>query len=141
MSTITIKQANDINKVLEKEIYQWLAQLKNELPELLKDFIMSEYHEQNSSSALYKRQYRILNSVMSSNIKKAGNTYSMEIYLDSDKLSYDPSLWGAAYPSDSVDVSDGWFWYTFLNSIGEGGTYDIFQKFKSYIGEKSLIHT
>ncbi|WP_125140601.1 hypothetical protein [Clostridium transplantifaecale] len=141
MSTITIKQANDINKVLEKEIYQWLAQLKNELPELLKDFIMSEYHEQDSSSALYKRQYRILNSVMSSNIKKAGNTYSMEIYLDSDKLSYAPSLWGAAYPSDSVDVSDSWFWYTFLNSIGEGGTYDIFQKFKSYIGEKALIHT
>lgn len=141
MSLITIKQTNELNKVLEKQIYQWLTKLKKELPELLKDFIMSDYHVVSTSPELYKHQYQLLNSVLSSNIKKNRNTYSLEIYLDPDKISDNSSIWGTVYPSGTVQVTDSQFWYAFLNSLGEGGTYDIFQKFKSFVGEKAFVHT
>lgn len=140
MALITIKHTNELNKFLEKIIYQWLTKLKKELPELLKDFIMSDYHVQSASPDLYKHQYQLLNSVISGNIKKNRNTYSLEIYLDPDKISDNPSIWGTVYPSGTVPVTDSQFWYAFLNSIGEGGTYDIFLKFKSYIGEKTFPH-
>lgn len=153
-----LKNSSDIQKALKQKLYLWMCNIKERLPEYLREFIMSEYYDQYTPSSLYDRQYRILEAIMTSEIKDIGNGYEFEIYLDPTKVSYDPSFWtshGVTYykKGDSADtvfrnmangihgysnfgVTSGKFWEKFLNEKGEGGIYDLFVNFKQYMGNK-----
>ena len=160
-----INNERDLEKLLEIRIIEWLKQLQNDLPELLKDYIISEYYEQYTPSDLYERQYRILKSILASSIKKTGRTYYLDIYLDPKKISYDPSIWGyvsrsgvsysylkgdssetvfqnmanGVHGSVEFGTTDGRFWEAFLKSLGYGGVYNIFEKFKKQIGKNCMV--
>lgn len=149
-------QLKNLDSFLLKQVVNKYKELQIKLPEYLKEFIYSEFYNKYTPSDLYDRQYRIIDAIMVSNIKVSGVTVSMEIYLDPDKASYDPSIW--YYPSGaftyikgddteevwdnmrngvhgSVDfgVTDGDFWQAFVNSVKHGGMYDLFQDFKRYL--------
>lgn len=153
-----IKNTNDLQALLKKKMYLWMCDIQKKLPEYLEEFIYSEYYKQYTPSEYYDRQYRILNAIMTSEIKDLGTGYSFELYLDPDKVSYDPSLWithGVSYyrkgddantvfrnmakgihGSTDFGVTPGRFWEKFLQEIGEGGIYDIFINFKKYLGTR-----
>lgn len=160
-----INNEKELKKILEAKVVQWLKQLQNDLPTLLHDFIMEDYYKQYIPSDLYERQYRILKSIMTSSIKKTGNVYYLDIYLDPSKVSYDPSIWGykiaggvsygfikgdtpetvfqnianGIHGKVEFGVTEGRFWKDFLNAVGHGGVYDIFKKFRAVIQTKSNI--
>jgi hypothetical protein len=160
--TTFIKDNAALQKVLKQQLYKWLLDMKEKLPKYLEEFIMSEYYDQYTPSDLYERQHRIIEAIMTSNIKDIGNGYEFEIYLDPSKVVYDPSFWtshGVTYyiKGDSADdvfhnmangihgstefgVTSGRFWETFLEEIGEGGIYDIYQSFKKYLGDKCNLN-
>ena len=157
-----IKNNADLQKVLKQQLYKWLSDVKARLPKYLEEFIMTEYYDQYTPSSLYERQYRILEAIMTSDIKDIGNGYELEIYLDSTKVSYDPSFWtahGVTYykKGDSADdvfnnmangihgntefgVTSGRFWETFLEEIDEGGIYDVFVGFKKFMRDKCHLN-
>lgn len=156
MATV-IRSNKDLQKVLKKQLYKWMVDIKEKLPDYLEEFIMSEFYDQFTPN-MHKRQFRILEAIMTSEIRDIGNGYEFILYLDPDKVSYDPSFWtsyGVTYyiKGDSADdvfrnmangvhgssefgVTSGRFWEKFLEEIGEGGIYDIFVAFKKYLGNK-----
>lgn len=157
MSATYLKNNNNIKKALKRQLFTWMHDLKEKLPDYLEEFIMSEYYEQYSP-VMHERQFRILSAIMTSDIVDVGDGYEFEIYLDPDKVSYDPSFWtshGITYymrgdnadavfhnmangihGSKDIAVTSGRFWNEFLNEIGEGGIYDIFVDFKKYFESK-----
>ncbi|WP_099467735.1 hypothetical protein [Konateibacter massiliensis] len=158
--TKTIKNNNDLQKVLKKQLYKWMVNIKEKLPDYLEEFIISEYYDQYSPK-MYERKFRILEAIMTSEIRDIGNGYEFELYLDPTRVSYDPSFWtshGVTYyiKGDDADdvfrnmsqgihgstefgVTSGRFWEKFLDEIGEGGIYDIFKSFKKYLSDKCKI--
>ncbi|MEY8352608.1 hypothetical protein AALB39_04535 [Lachnospiraceae bacterium 54-53] len=146
----------ELNSFMLKLTVRKYKELQIKLPEYLKGFIYSEFYNKYTPSDLYDRQYRIIDSIMVSNIKVSGVTVSMEIYLDPDKVSYDPSIWyypsGAftyikgddsetvfenmrqgIHGSSDFEVTDGDFWQAFVDSVNHGGIYDLFADFKRYL--------
>lgn len=160
--TTFIKNNADLQKVLKQQIYRYMVIIKEKLPVYLEEFIMSEFYDQYTPSALYNRQYRIISAIMASNIKDIGNGYEFEIYLDPTAVSYDPSFWtshGVTYYQKGDDADDvfrniaqgihgstefgvtsGRFWEKFLNEIDEGGIYDIFIGFKKFMRDKCHLN-
>jgi hypothetical protein len=163
MATVYGKSMADLGKFMEKQIISWLIETGDKLHGYLKDFIYSEYYGQYIPSEYYERQYRIVDAITVTSIKKVGNTYYLEIYLDPSKVSYDSSVWydkGAGTwnyikGDTSEDVFNliangihGWeensqtsgrFWESFLESIGHGGIYDLFEDFKKSLNGKGLL--
>lgn len=156
MATV-IKNNKDLQKALKQQLYKWMVQIKDKLPNYLEEFIMSEFYDQFTPQ-MYEREFRILSAIMTSEIRDIGNGYEFKLYLDPTSVSYDPSFWtshGVTYyiKGDSADdvfrnmangvhgssefgVTSGRFWEKFLEEIGEGGIYDIFVAFKKYLGNK-----
>ncbi|EXG87852.1 hypothetical protein K413DRAFT_4753 [Clostridium sp. ASBs410] len=155
MATI---RPEDLNSFFLKQIINKYKELQLKLPEYLKGFIYSEFYNKYTPSDLYDRQYRIIDAIMTSSIKVSGDTVSMEIYLDPDKASYDPSIWyypngaftyikgddsatvfenmrNGIHGSPDFGVTDGDFWQAFVDSVSRGGIYDLFQDFKKYLSD------
>lgn len=151
------------NMVEQQLIIKWMQNLSIKLPEYLKEFIMSEYYGQYVPSEYYERHYRIIDAITVTSIKKIGNTYEMSIYLDPSKVSYDPAVWydkknnswnyikgtpskdvfdliaQGIHGSPEFGQTDGRFWDSFLDSVGHGGIYDLFEEFEKYLNGKGLL--
>lgn len=149
---------SEIDAYVIKMVITKYKELQVKLPEYLKQFIYSEFYNQYTPSDLYERQYRIIDAIMVSNIKMSGKSISMEIYLDPDRVKYDPSVWfnqgtglwtpiqGDAaevvfdnmrhgiHGTEDIAVTDGDFWQAFIDSVSHGGIYDLFDNFKKYLG-------
>lgn len=154
----------ELNAFMEKKMLLWLTKVQAQLPQYLEKFIYSEYYDQYQPTDLYERQYRIIEAIMVSSIKKVGNTYTISIYLDPNKVSYDPSLWydtrlnswGVINGDTSEDVfnlmangihgtiengqTEGRFWEAFVESVNHGGIHDLFEDFKRYLGGKGILN-
>lgn len=156
-----IRNNNDLIKAGKQLIYGQMLVIQKKLPEYLKEYIMSEFYGQYSPT-MHERKFRILEAITSSEIIDVGNGYELEIYLDPNKVSYDPSIW--TYPDGSTSYkhgddpltifnnmangihgfignprpyqTEGRFWEEFLNAIGHGGVYDMFIGFKKFIASK-----
>lgn len=155
---VNLKNAGIIQTILKESAYEWICGIKEKVPVYLREFIQSEYYDAYTPSSLYERQYRILEAIMTSEVRDIGNGYEFKIYLDASKVSYNPSFWsshGVTYyrkgnDADTVfhnmargihgapkfNITSGRFWERFLTEIGEGGIYDIFVGFKAYLERK-----
>lgn len=157
-----IRNNADLVKAGKQLIYKQMLVLQKKLPDYLEQYIMSEYYDQYTPTGMYERQYRILLAITSSEIIDTENGYKLEIYLDPNKVSYNPSVW--TYPDGATSYiqgddpltvfrnismgihgfignprpyqTEGRFWEEFLNAIGHGGTYDMFVGFKRFIASK-----
>ena len=80
----------------------------------------------------------------------------MEIYLDPERASYDPSIWyypngsftyikgddtetvfenmrNGIHGSPDFGITEGDFWRAFVDSVSLGGIHDLFLEFKNYL--------
>jgi hypothetical protein len=159
-----IRNNADLIKAGKQLIYKQMLILQKKLPDYLEQYIMSEYYDQYTP-VMYERSFRILAAITSSEIVDVGIGYQLEVYLDPNKVSYDPSVW--AYPDGATSYiqgddpltvfnnmangihgfignprpyqTEGRFWEEFLNAIGHGGVYDMFVGFKRFIASKGYL--
>jgi len=153
-------QLKDLDSFLLKKVVDKYKELQVKLPTYLKEFIYSEFYDKYTPE-MYERQYRIIDAIMVSNIKMSGKTISMEIYLDPSKVSYDPATWrnpitgtessihgdtvedvwdlmrSGIHGQESIAVTDGDFWQSFVDSVNHGGIYDLFADFKKYLSSNA----
>ena len=93
MATV-IKSMSDLTKILESRIQQALKMTQQEIFEIVQQHITDYYKEpvfRNGTSAipmLYDRTYRLLNSLIKTDIVKTNGTISCSVEIDPDYLNY-----------------------------------------------------
>ena len=93
MATI-IKSMSDLTKILESRIQQALKMTQQEIFEVIQQHITDYYKEpvfRNGTSAipmLYDRTYKMLNSLIKTDIVKSGGTISCSVEIDPNYLDY-----------------------------------------------------
>lgn len=93
MTTI-IKSMSDLTRILESRIQQALKMTQQEIFEVIQQHITDYYKEpvfRNGTSAipmLYDRSYKLLNSLIKTDIAKSGGTISCSVEIDPNYLNY-----------------------------------------------------
>lgn len=93
MATV-IKSMSDLTKILESRIQQALKMTQQEIFEVIQEHITDYYKEpvfRNGTSTiplLYKRSYKLLNSLIKTDIVKSGGTISCAVEIDPNYLNY-----------------------------------------------------
>lgn len=101
MPTI-IKNINDLNKILEQRVTMAMKMAQKDINECIQESINEYYKEKvfwggtSSIPKIYSRTYKLLNSLVKTDIVKNGNVLSCEVKIDEDYLNYQ-------YPG-----TDGW---------------------------------
>lgn len=99
-----VKNFKDIQKHLDKRITYALKQTQQIVYNVIQDFIRQYYEEKvffdgttmSSIPNVYDRTFSFFNSLVKSEIKKNGNLYYCEVYIDQDQLDY--------YAHDGLEV-------------------------------------
>ena len=92
--TQIIKSMNELNKILESRIKKALELTQNEIFKVFQKYITEYYKEpvfRDGTSAIpkiYNRTYRLLNSLIKTNIIKNGNVLSCIVEIDPNYLDY-----------------------------------------------------
>lgn len=90
-----IKSMNDLNKILESRIKQALKITQNEIFKVFQKHIAEYYKEpvfRDGTSAIpkmYDRTYKLLNSLIRTDVVKNGNTLSCSVEIDPNYLNYE----------------------------------------------------
>jgi hypothetical protein len=125
MATTYGKSIKDVEKFLEQKVIYALKQTQNEVYKVIQDFIRKYYDEQvfydgnvmTNKPKYYERTFQFFNSLVKSEIKKNGNTYWCEVYIDPTQLDY--------YAHDGIEVLEminrGYHADTSMNN---GSTYN-----------------
>lgn len=93
MATV-IKSMSDLAKILESRIQQALKMTQQEIFEVIQQHITDYYKEpvfRNGTSAipmLYDRSYKLLNSLIKTDIVKLGSTLSCSVEINPNYLNY-----------------------------------------------------
>lgn len=89
-----IKNINDLNRLLEQRACLALKQTQKIVYECIQESINEYYSEKvfrggtSNQPLLYSRSYKLLNSLVKTNIVKYGNSISCEVKIDEDYLRY-----------------------------------------------------
>ncbi len=90
-----IKSMNDLTKILESRIQQALKMTQQEIFKVFQEHITDYYKEpvfRNGTSAIpmmYDRTYKMLNSLIKTDIVKNGNVLSCSVEIDPNYLNYE----------------------------------------------------
>lgn len=93
MATV-IKSINDLSKIIEQRATMALKMAQKEIGECIQESIDEYYKEKvfrGGTSAIpliYERTYKLLNSMVKTEIVKNGNTLSCEVGISDDYLNY-----------------------------------------------------
>ena len=91
---IVIRSMNDLTKILESRIQQALKMTQQEIFKVIQEHITDYYKEpvfRNGTSAipvLYSRSYKLLNSLIKTDIVKSGSIISCTVEIDPNYLNY-----------------------------------------------------
>lgn len=91
---IVVKSMSDLTKILESRIQQALKMTQQEIFEVIQQHIRDYYKEpvfRNGTSAipmLYDRSYKLLNSLIKTDIIKSGGTISCSVEINPNYLDY-----------------------------------------------------
>lgn len=91
---IVIKSMSDLTKIIESRIQQALKMTQQEIFEVIQQHITDYYKEpvfRNGTSAIpmiYDRTYKLLNSLIKTDIVKSGGTISCSVEIDPNYLDY-----------------------------------------------------
>lgn len=97
-----IKNINDLNKILEQRATLALKIAQKEIGDCIQESIDEYYKEKvfrggtSATPSVYERTWKLLNSMVKTEIVKHGNTLSCEVGISDDYLNY-------RYPG-----TDGW---------------------------------
>lgn len=90
----TVKSTSELSKILEFRIKQALKMTQNEIFKVVQEHIKDYYGEpvfMDGTSAipmLYDRTYKLLNSLIKTDVVKNGNTLSCSVEIDPNYLDY-----------------------------------------------------
>lgn len=93
MATI-IRSMSDLTKIIESRIQQALKMTQQEIFEVIQQHITDYYKEpvfRNGTSAIpmiYDRTYKLLNSLITTDVAKSGGTISCSVEIDPNYLDY-----------------------------------------------------
>lgn len=93
MATV-IRSMSDLTKILESRIQQALKMTQQEIFEVIQQHITDYYKEpvfRNGTSAIpmiYDRTYKLLNSLIKTDIVKSGGNISCKVEIDPNYLNY-----------------------------------------------------
>ncbi len=89
-----IKSMSDLTRILELRIQQALKMTQKEIFKVIQQHITDYYEEpvfRDGTSAIpmmYDRTYKLLNSLIKTNVVKNGNTLSCSVGIDPNYLNY-----------------------------------------------------
>lgn len=89
-----IRSISDLTKIIESRIQQALKMTQQEIFEVIQQHITDYYKEpvfRNGTSAipiLYDRSYKLLNSLIKTDIVKSGGNISCSVRINPDYLNY-----------------------------------------------------
>ena len=149
MPTI-IKNINDLNRILEQRVTMAMKMAQKEISECIQESINEYYKEKvfrGGTSAIpliYDRTYKLLNSMIKTEIVKNSNTLSCQVGISDDYLNYkypgtngwdgvdatgrDVLDWNSENGSHGGSVDGDWkIWEQAMQSLsGENGIMSIF---------------
>lgn len=89
-----IKSIKDLNKILEQRVTMAMKMAQKDIGECIQESI-NEYYEERVFSGgtscipeVYDRTYKLLNSMVKTEIVKSGNTLSCKVGISDDYLNY-----------------------------------------------------
>lgn len=94
MATVYIKNQKDILKVFQSRVSMALKMTRDDIFKVIQSYIVDYYNEpvfRNGTSALpmlYDRTYKLLNSLIKTDVVINGNTLSCTIEVDPNYLNY-----------------------------------------------------
>lgn len=140
MATI-IKNINDLNRLLEQRATLALKQTRDIVNECIQESIDEYYKEKvfrggtSNQPLIYERTYKLLNSLVKTDIVKSGNVLSCEVKIDESYLNYyypgtpnwdgvgatglDVLMWNEENGSHGGTVDGDWkIWSEAMQSLG-----------------------
>lgn len=112
MASVTIRNLNDLTKVFESRIYMALKMTQDDIYKTIQEYIVAYYKEQvfsggSSTPDMYNRTYKLLNSLIKTDIKINGNSFSCTVEIDRNYLNY--SYEGGATGQQIMEwLNDAW---------------------------------
>lgn len=145
-----IRKISDFDHLLEAKVTHALKQTQKIVNDCMQESINEYYHEKvfrggkSATPLIYERTYKLLNSLVKTEIVKTGNTLSCEVKIDESYLSYkypgtegwdgipatglDVLQWNEADGSHGGTVPGEWnIWGKGMEALGgESGIMSIF---------------
>lgn len=90
-----IKSMSDLTRILESRIQQALKMTQQEIFKVFQEHITDYYKEpvfRDGTSAIpmmYDRTYKLLNSLIKTDVVKSGNVFSCSVEIDPNYLNYE----------------------------------------------------
>lgn len=89
---MVINNYSELQKLLDNSIQYVLQKIQQDIYDIIEEFILQYYNESvfNGTNVpkKYFRTYQFLNSLVKSSIVKSNNTYTIEVYIDTNSLNY-----------------------------------------------------
>jgi hypothetical protein len=143
MATKIIRNFNDVHSAIDIYAQFALQKVEQLVKDKINEFIRYYYHEYEHPE-FYDRQWKFLNSLMSTGIQKIPNGYEVTIYIDTS-ITY-PNGYSmkdvaesanAGYHGWSVQIGDGLhFWDDAMEEIKSNKI--ITEAFATYLKEQGL---
>ena len=116
MAQVIIKNPNDIIKILDARVSQALRMTQDEIYKAIMKELNNYYHEPvfhggSSIPVIYKRLYKMLNSIVKTDIVRSGDSFNCTVGVDEGYLNY-------TYPGGATG-QEVWEW---ANANTHGGT-------------------
>ena len=118
MAQVIIKNPNDIIKILDARVSQALRMTQDEIYKAIMKELNNYYHEPvfhggSSIPVVYKRLYKMLNSIVKTDIVRSGDSFNCNVGVDEGYLNY-------TYPGGATG-QEVWEW---ANANTHGGTVE-----------------
>ena len=95
MAKKIVKNSNELKAAMGKLLQTKLEEIKNMVQETIREFLELWYEDYTPS--LYPRSFQLLNSCVSIELTKSGNTYRAQIYIDYSNMHH-MSYWKNSRP-------------------------------------------
>lgn len=117
MAQVIINNPNDLVKILDARVSQALKMTQDEIYKVIQLSLSEYYHELvfggSSIPKQYERLYKMLNSIVKTDIARSGNSFSCTVGVNEGYLNY-------TYPGGATG-REVWEW---ANANTHGGTVE-----------------
>lgn len=146
----TFKNIRDLNKYLESPMELFLLQAGQKIRKVIREYIQERFYNQYDP-LYYDRTYQLLDSVTCTDVKKVGNKYQLEVYLNTDGVNYYNYVDGSRQSIDpqlifeissqgwhGATQTDGRFMEEAKQDLQNGVSYNIFEDFKKFLKSRGI---